>query len=434
MSRRRARRTEPGARAAAPGLLAWAVYDWGSNAFPTIVQTFIFAAYFTREVAADERVGTALWGNALGVAGLVVALGGPLLGAIADQKGRHKPWIGAFTLVAVAATASLWFVYPSADYVWRALLLLGIGTVASHLAFIFYNSMLPRIAAPSRFGRWSGWGWSAGYAGGLLCLVVAWLAFVREGAWFALDRDTAAHVRATFVLAAGWYLVFALPLFLLTPDAETTGKPITQAVRDGVRQLRDTFVNIRRYATVFRFLIARWIYSDGLATLFALGGVYAAGTFDMTAQEVLLFGVVLNVAAGLGAAAFAWITDWLGARRTILLSLIGLTVPGVLILLVEAPLYFWALGFALGLFVGPVQSASRALLAALAPRGLQKQMFGFEAVSERATAFLGPLLVGWLTYLSGSQRIGMSVIIVYFAVGFLLMLGLKDGQKQDRAG
>ncbi len=162
--------------------------------------------------------------------------------------------------------------------------------------------------------------------------------------------------------------------------------------------------------------------SSSLPTLFAFGGLYAAGTFGMDEQAVLLFGIALNVTAGLGAAAFAWVDDWIGSKRTILLSLVGLIVPGTALLIVESNQMFWALGLVLGCFVGPVQSASRAYMARVAPEHLRNQMFGLLAFSGKATAFVGPLLVGWVSGVFDSQRAGMSVIIAFFAVGFVLML------------
>jgi UMF1 family MFS transporter len=409
------------------GLISWALYDWANSAFPTVIQTFVFAAYFTRQVAANEAVGSMLWGTMLGVAGTFVAVGGPILGAIADQGGRRKPWIAVTSLVCIIATALLWFVKPSPDYVWLALILVGLGTLGVEFAVIFYNAMLSRLAPPRRLGRWSGWGWGVGYAGGLACLVLALVPFMlADHPWFGFDQTSAEHVRVTFLIVAVWYFVFALPLFLFTPDQRGTGKGLSQATRDGLRQLRDTIREARRYGPIVRFLIARMIYINGLATLFAFGGVYAAGTFAMTERDILLFGIALNLTAGLGAFAFAWVDDWIGSKRTILLSLAGLFVPATIILLVESPAWFWALGMILGVFTGPAQAAGRTFLARIAPERLQNELFGLEALSGKATAFLGPLLVGWVTYWTGSQRLGMSTILAFFAAGFVLMLTVRE--------
>lgn len=409
-------------------LIAWAFYDWANSAYGAVVQTFVFAAYFTQRVAVDETTGTAQWGQMLATTGVIIAVSGPVLGAIADQRGGRKTWIAGFTAVCVIATAALWFVKPSHAYLWLALVLVGFGTVGGEYAMIFYNAMLPSLAPRERLGRWSGWAWSLGYFGGLVCLVVVLLAFIQPvEPWLPFARGSeAAHVRATFVFTAGWYLLFSLPLLLVTPDPLRTGKGFREAVRDGLRQLRDSLAQIRRYANIVRFLIARMIYIDGLATVFAFGGIYAAGTFGMSEHEVLLFGIALNALAGLGALVFAWVDDWIGSKRTIMLSLVGLIVSGSLILAVESLVLFWTFGLCLGVFVGPVQAASRSYLARVAPESLTNQMFGLYALSGKVTAFLGPFLVGWGTYVSGSQRIGMVTIVLFFICGLVLFIKVKD--------
>jgi MFS transporter, UMF1 family len=416
-------------------MVAWAFYDWAGNAFNTVIQTFVFAAYFTQQVAAEPGPASSQWGYVIGAAGLIVALTGPMLGSIVDQRGPRKPLMAVFTLGCVTCTALLWFVEPSVEHVWLALLLVWLASLNFEYAGILYNSMLPALVDRQRLGRWSGWGWTMGYAGGLLCLMSAFGLFLSgDAALFSLDANRAEDVRAAFVFAALWFLGFSLPFFLLTPDAPRSGKSWRRSAVEGWRSLSDTVRNVRRYADLVRFLIARIFYTDGLATLFAFGGVYAAGAFDMSAQEVLLFGIALNVAAGIGAFGFSWIDDWLGSRRTILFSMINLIVWGALVLLVEDPTLFWLFGMLLGVFVGPVQAASRSYLSRAAPERLRTQMFGLYALSGKATAFMGPLLVGWVTTLADSQRVGMSVIIVYFVLGFLLMWTVPEAKEQRTAG
>ncbi len=408
-------------------LFSWALYDWANSAYFAVIQTFVFATYFIQSVAENETVGSAQWGNTISAAGLVIAVSGPFLGAFADQLGRRKPWIIVFSLLCVFSTAALWFVAPSNHFLLLALLLVFLGTVGSESAIIFYNAMLPDLVSGKRMGRWSGWAWGLGYAGGLVCLIIALFGFVDvEQPPFGLDTATAEHIRATFVLVAVWYLIFSLPLFFVTPDTRPTGLGMKSALKEGWRQLRDSVTNIRSYKNIFQFLIARMVFIDALATVFAFGGIYAAGTFGMTARDVLLFGIGLNLTAGIGAAAFAWIDDFFGSRRTILISLAGLIVSTSAVLLVTSRLWFWVFGLLLGIFVGPVQAASRTYMGRIAPEEMRSQMFGLFALSGKVTAFAGPFLVGWLTLLAGSQRIGMSVIVALFITGFILMWRIPD--------
>jgi UMF1 family MFS transporter len=407
-------------RASTLGLVSWALYDWANSAYFAVIQTFVFAAYFTRKVAVDETAGTAQWAYAVTVGGVLVAIGGPMLGAITDQSGRRKPWLAAFTGVCIAATALLWFVKPSPAYVTLALVLVAVASAGAQYASIFYNAMLPGLATPERIGRWSGWGWGLGYTGGVACLGLALLGFLGSDATQPPPAD-ATHVRATFLLVAAWYLVFSMPLFLFTPDTPRTGKPWRQATRDGLRQLVRSFAEVRANLPVFRFMIAWMFCADGLATMFTFGGVFASGTFDMTEAEVVRFGIAMNLVAGLGAAAFARVDDWLGGKRTIVVALAGLIVAGASMLAARTQTVFWAFGLALGIFVGPAQAASRSYLSRMAPESLQAQMFGVYALAGKATAFLGPLAVAAITQATGSQRLGLGTVIVFFTIGLLLM-------------
>jgi UMF1 family MFS transporter len=407
-------------------LFSWCLFDWANSAFPTVITTFVFATYFTTTVAESTIAGTAAWGHAQSLAALIIALLGPALGAIADRGGRRKPWLLAFTALCVAACVGLWFTQPErGDVIW-ALTFVVLGTVGFEIGMVFYNALLPEIAAPERLGRLSGWGWGMGYAGGLACLSVALVGFIQTDApWFGLAAGTAEPVQATTLLVAAWVSLFALPLFLWTPD-KPRGERTMEALRNGLVTLVNTLCNIRRYAQTARFLLARMIYIDGLNTLFAFGGIYAAGTFGMALEEVILFGIAINVTAGIGAACFAWLDDNIGPKRTILIALGGLIGFGGALLLASGKVWFWALALPLGLFVGPAQAASRSFMAHLAPPHMRAEMFGLFAFSGKVTAFLGPLFLAWATLAFDSQRAGMATIIVFLAVGFVLLLPLRD--------
>jgi UMF1 family MFS transporter len=419
-------------------VVSWCLFDWANSAYPTLIVTFVFAAYFTRAVAASPEEGTAAWGTAISLSALFVAVLSPVFGAVADQGGRRKPWLLVTSVVCIASSALLWYVTPHMAFLWIPLVLVAIGNASFEAGQVFYNAMLPEIAPRSHLGRLSGWAWGMGYAGGLACLTLALLLFVQpQHPLFGLDKATAEDVRITGPLVALWFALFAVPLFLWTPDKPSSGLSHREAVTRGLATLADTLRNLRRYRNAAHFLIARMIYTDGLNTLFAFGGIYAAGTFGMTFDEILVFGIILNVAAGLGAAAFAWIDDWIGPKRTVIIALLGLTAFGTAILLIEDKLTFYVLGCGIGSLIGPAQAASRSFMARLAPAEIRTEMFGLYALSGKATAFVGPALVGWVTLWADSQRAGMATIVAFFVVGLLLLLPVRSppgGAAVDDAG
>ncbi len=404
-------------------IAAWCLYDWANSSFPAVITTFVFATYFTQGVAPDPITGTALWSQALAAAGLAIAIASPILGAIADEAGRRKKWLAVFTALMVAAMALLWFVRPEPESVPLALIGIALATFAFEVATVFYNSLLPTLAPPSHQGRVSGWGWGFGYVGGIVCLALILFVFVRaEPAPFGLDRAAAEHVRVAALVAALWTALFAAPLFWLVPEARRAPVRMLDAARRGLADLLATARGLRHNAGVGWFLLAHMIYADGLTTLFAFGGIYAAGTFGMELDEVIVFGIALNVTAGAGALAFAWVDDWIGPRRTVAIALAALIVVAASLLAVESKSWFWGLGLALGVFFGPVQAASRTLMARLAPADQTSQYFGLFALSGRVTAFIGPAILGWVTLAFASQRAGMATILVFFAAGLWLLL------------
>jgi len=400
---------------------AWCFYDWAASAFPAVITTFVFATYFTQGVAADPVTGTAMWGHATAIAGLTIAVLAPIVGAVADHGGRQKPWLALFTAIAILASAGLWFVRPDPAYALLALGLFALATVAFETGGVFYNSLLAKVATPERIGRVSGWGWGLGYVGGIVCLAVLLVGFVQnEAPWFGLSRDAAEHVRVVGPFTALWWALFALPLLFLVRERGPVAR-WHEALRRGLADARGTVAFLRARPDIFWFLAANMIYTDGLTTLFAFGAIYAAGSFGMALEEVIVFGIALNLTAGLGAFAFAWIDDRLGSRRTIMIGLVCLTAIGAALLVVESKTAFWALGVAIGPFFGPVQAASRSLAARVAPPEHRAQVFGLFALSGRITAFLGPAILGTVTLAFDSQRAGMATILPFFALGLFLL-------------
>ena len=306
------------------GVKSWCIYDWANSAFGTLITTFIFAPYFIMAVAPTPTEGTVLWGRASSLAALLMALSSPVLGAIADKSGRRKPWLMTCTLMCVVLTAALYLVQPGPEYVMLALVLFVPAAVFSELAFVFYNAMLPTIIPRAFYGRVSGAGIAIGYVGGIAALAIALFGFVREdGIFAALDQGGSEPIRATALFVAAWYAVFSVPLLIYTRDGQRSGMSPRAAVREGLAAIRTTFGQLGRYGDILRFLLAYLFYSNGIVTLFAFGGVFAAGIFEMTMEQVVAFAIGLNVTAGIGAATFGWIDDRIGSKPTIMIVFLG---------------------------------------------------------------------------------------------------------------
>ena len=403
---------------------SWCLYDWANSAFTTLVVTFIYSAYFTATFADDPGRGTALWSRAIMVSALAIAALAPIAGALADRGDRRK-YLILCSLVCVATTAALTFVTPGMpNSVVIALGIFVVANVAFELGLVFYNAFLPSIAPSDRIGRISGYGWGLGYAGGLLALVAALVVFVPEDPRFGIPTDEGFNLRATNLLVAGWFLLFSVPAFVFLKDDWIPGGV---SVRRAFSDLAVTARHLRRYRQVVMFLLARLFYNDGLVTIFAFGGIYAVGTFGFTFTELVTFGIVINIGAGLGALAFGFLDDWIGGRATVALSVAALAVATVIAAIAPNQTWFWMAAVLVGVFAGPNQSASRSLMARFVPPKHESEFFGFFAFSGKVTSFLGPAMLGALSDLY-SQRVGVASLLVFFIVGGLLLWRVDERQ------
>lgn len=402
-------------------IFGWVLFDFANSAYTTLVVTFIYATYFVKAIAPDEIAGTALWSRGVAITSICVALFSPVLGAIADQGGYRKKFLFVSTLIAVGGTAMLYFVMPG--QVMLALVWFVISNIAFEFTMVFYNAFLPEIASKEKIGRISGIGWGVGYIGGLLALVVAMVGFVSpEVPWFGLSREAGEHLRATNLLVAVWFAIFSLPLFLFVrPKGPKSHIKPVDAAKGGFKDIARTLKDLKQYKQITLLLIARLIYNDGLVTIFAFGGIYAAGTFGFTFDEIMIFGIGINVAAGSGALLMGFLDDKLGGKKTIQFSNIALALATFLAVVAPSKALFWVAGMMIGFFAGPNQSASRSLLGRFVPNEKENQFFGFFAFSGKLTAFMGPILLGILTQAFNSQRAGVSVIILFFIVGGLIL-------------
>lgn len=404
---------------------AWISYDWAISAFNTLVGTFIYNTYFLRSFAPNENVGTALWSRGVIASAILVALLSPLLGAVADRSGRRRRYLILTTLTCAGFTALLTFVGPGdAHAVLKALTIYVVANVAFEMATVLYNAFLPELVDEDSIGRVSGYGWGIGYLGGLVAMVIALVLFIQEGTRFGfLPTADGFHVRATNLLVAAWVVVFALPMFLFVREKRERTSSVD--VRGAFRELRRTAIEVGRYREIVKFLAARLVYNDGLITVFVFGALYAAGTFDMDESQVLLFGIVLNVVAGIGALGFGFVDDRLGGKKTLLVTLAGLTTATALAVAAPNRTWLWIAGILIGIFVGPNQAVSRSLMGRFVPERHTGEFFGFFAFSGKITSFAGPAILGALSLRYG-QRVGVASLLAFFIVGAAILLTVDE--------
>jgi len=441
-------------------LVSWVLFDWAAQPFYTLVLTFLFAPYFAQTVVGNAARGQELWGYAAAAAGIAIAIGSPLLGALADGRGRRKPWIAMFSLLLAAALASLWVATPGASGATIALVLLAfvLATIAAEFTQVFTNAIMPSLVPPSQLGRLSGTGWAVGYTGGLVSLlIVAGLIATVAGTGKTLlgiepivQLDAARHETERLVgpFAAIWYLVFMIPFFLFVPDAQPSVATAGNQ-RSALEELKDTLRGLPAHKDMMYFLLARMLYTDGLSAIFAFGGIYGAAVFGWGPLELGMFGIVLTLTGALGAVAGGVLDDRVGSKTVILGALALLIVGALGILSIDkthilfgvevtqkaagsrpfsspGELAFLAFAVVVGVVSAPVQAASRALLARLAPPDKVTQYFGLFAFSGKVTAFMAPLAVAALTSATSDQRLGMAAILLFLIGGMALMLPVRN--------
>ena len=342
-------------------ILAYGLYDWAQSPMPTLHTTFIFAVYFATAVMPEG--GSVAWAWLNAATAICIALAAPLLGVIADQYGWRKAMLFITSLGSIIAVSLLWYIKPDPSFALMAILLSAGVMICGELAFVFYHALLPAVAPPERLGRVSGLAWGMGYFGAIFCLLLALFVFIfPDTPPFSLSTEDAEPVRATMPLAGLWFLIFALPVFLLVPEGRAERSHFRGSMIKGWQVVRQT-------PGLLRFLMARLLYADALVTLFAMGGIFAARIHDFSQQDVIIFAIILNITAGLGAVIGGRADDRLGSIQTIRICLIALIVLGLLAIVVTSPLLFWVVGSLIGFFVGPLQSASRSHVLRLTPGG-----------------------------------------------------------------
>ncbi len=439
---------------------SWMLFDWAAQPFFTVVITFIFGPYFVAKLAQDPVAGQTAWSHAIAIAGFIIAIFSPVLGSIADATGSRKPWILCFALIKIIALCALWFASPGHSLFWPMTAVV-FAMVAAEFSIVFNDSMMPRLIAKDQIGRVSNLAWGLGYAGGLVVLFSVLLLFAANSETgktllgldplFSLDPSQGEDARITAPIAAIWYAIFILPMLLFTPDISAKSS-LAVAVKSGLRETLSTIKSLGKRKNLLRFFLARMIFQDGVNGLLALGGAFAAGMFAWQTTEMGIYGILLLVAAIFGCVVASKLDQILGAPFVVNLSLLCLllatvgiisTGPGYSLFgLIQVPVedagglfataaekIYIGFGLLIGLAFGPVQASSRAFLAQQVSVEESGRFFGLYALTGRATSFLAPMSVMFLTSYYGSTRIGMVALAVFLLVGWFIFLGVKKSSE-----
>ncbi len=437
----------------------WWFFDWASQPYNTLMLTFIFGPYFAKVASARfiesgmaeqaaRAEAQALWGYGLTVTGITIAVLAPILGAIADSSGRRMPWIWLFSVAYVVGAWGTWWTAPEDFSAIRALVFFGIGFIGMEFATIFTNALLPTLGPRRELGRISGSGWAFGYLGGVIALAIMLLLFQagEDGRTmagikplFGLDPATGADSRAVGPFTAIWYAVFMVPFFLWVRDGETTrvtGAGVGRALSDLVATIR----GLPRHPSLLAYLGSSMFYRDALNGMYTFGGIYAAGVLNWSIMQIGIFGIT----AALSGALFTWIGGYadraFGPKPVIVANCLILIGTAILIVSLTPgtvfgvpvgegsalpDILFYVAGMLIGAAGGALQSASRNMLTRQGNPARMTEAFGLYALSGKATTFVAPALIALATDISGSQRVGVTPLILLFGLGLVLLYRVK---------
>ena len=398
------------------------LFDWATSPIPTIHTTFIFSVYFVNSIA--DNSGSFYWGLIIGIAGVLTAFLGPLLGSFSDKKGIRKKTLFILVLIGFLATSLLWFAKPNEKYFLYAIVFSFISILSMELIFVSYNSLLKKVSDKNDYGKISGLSWCSGYIGGISALIICLVLFIFPTELpFNISKDQGGDVRSCMVFISIWLIVFSIPIFLYVEEPK---KNVTQ--KNTINYLIEGFKIIVKNKTLLRYFIARVFYFDALVTIFAFGGIYASKVFNFSQIEILYFAILINVSAALGAILGGFFDDKFSPFKVIKISILGIIFFGIILLLINDKNLFWLVSFSLGIFIGPLQSSSRVLLTKIIPEERGGQFFGFAIFSGKVTSFLGPLIYGIIATSLNSQKFAMTFVILLFIISIVL-IGNKEPDK-----
>jgi UMF1 family MFS transporter len=437
----------------------WWAFDWASQPYNTLLLTFIFGPY-VNELLGDGTAAQTAWGYGVGAAGLVIAFSAPFLGAVADLAGRRMPFIWVFSVMYAVGAWGLWTAAPGDFDLVLVLLFFAIGLVGMEFATIFTNALLPTICRREDLGRVSGTGFAFGYLGGFVALVLMLLLFAENAETgrtligiepvLGLDPDTREGTRAVGPGTAIWFVVFMVPFFLWVRDPRPPDAiPVRRALAGAWPELKATVGALPRDRSLFAYLGASMFYRDALNGMYVFGGIYAAGVLGWSVVDVGIFGII----AVLTGAFFAWLggkaDSRFGPKPVIVFNVLLLTVTAICIVFLSRDsvfgiavgpdsrlpdVIFYILGATIGAAGGSLQSSSRTMMVRQARADRMTEGFGLYALAGKATSFIAPLSIGVMTQVTGSQQMGVTPLVVLFAVGLVLMLWVDPRGRSEAAG
>ncbi|CAN5188385.1 MFS transporter [soil metagenome] len=420
---------------------AWALYEWAQQPYWALIATFIFTPYFAAGFVGDAARGQSLLGYAGAIAGLLIAVFSPLVGASVDARRNPRAWLIGLAVPFVLASAALWQAVPGDQArILPILACLIVASVAAELSGSVMNALLPLVAKPGQVGRLSGSAWALAYVGALITLFIVLLCFsLPRIPMLGLSKALHEPDRIVGPLVAVWFLVFSWPLMVTAPRP-----PAPTTEKKPLAELWATLRSLPSKPWMLRFLIGRMLIGDGISSFIAFGGVLAAGMFGWTTTQLGLYAIALSITAGIGTFIGGRVDQKLGSKATVLIAacvvLFGAFGVGMVgrdslffVLPVAAPVPGGALfsslpervflGFSLfvGLTFGPAQASLRAWMAQLAPAGESGRWFGLYALSGKATAFMAPLVIAVGTRWVGDQRIAVAVSALFMITGAVVL-------------
>lgn len=430
-----AQRLYPSRGARRRAVAGWCLYDFAVSSYTTLIITVAFSVYF-RDVVVDApgNAGDRWWGLANFSAMLLVAVTAPVLGAAADYSGAKKRLLIGVTVATVAGTAGLAAVGPG-DLA-AAFALYVVATFGFEAGYVFYNAFLPEISERSTIGRISGWAWGIGFLGGLAALVLCgpWISSTLIDAAGLPIPEAVRDRQVSFVLVAAFYLVFSLPAFFWLRETRLAQVPLDARnyLRVGVLRVTRTLRQLRRFRETGKFVLASLFFNDGITTTISFSAIYATTTFGLRPQELVLLFVVLNLVAFPGAVGAGYLADRFGARRT----LIGTLVLWIGVVALGAAAWnrasFWAMACGAAIGMGSTQAVARSFMAQIAPPSREAEFFGFYVLSGKFASLFGPLIFGFVSAGTGSQRVAVLTLAPLFLAG-LVLTALVDERAAVRA-